>query len=223
MRNGKQGNACYPVFLDLARKRCLVVGGGQVALRKVSALLESGADVQVISPEACVGLLQLADAGQVKLVRRQYREGDLEGVFLAVAATDDPGINKMVSAEARSRRCLVNVVDDPANSDFIVPSCLRRGDITVAVSTGGASPALARKLRTRLEGELGEEYALLAGLVGGVRGELLRQGIHVDAARWQEALDLDRLLVLLKNGESEKARMVLLRNLNIEKIGKSGR
>jgi siroheme synthase-like protein len=110
---------------------------------------------------------------------------------------------------------LVNVVDDAENSDFIVPSCLRRGDLTVAVSTGGKSPALARKIRSRLQKEMGEEYAALVSIIGEVRSEMKRQGVEVNPEDWQVALDLDLLLDLLRRGESDKARTILLDNLEI--------
>ena len=119
----------------------------------------------------------------------------------------------MVVCEARERSVLINVVDDAERSDFIVPSCLRRGDITIAVSTGGKSPALARKLRLRLESEFGDEYALLASIVGEVRQEFKRKCIKVSAEAWQQAIDIDCLIGLLEKGEVAKARTVLLENI----------
>jgi siroheme synthase-like protein len=116
-------------------------------------------------------------------------------------------------AEARGSAVLVNVVDDAGNSDFIVPSYLRRGDVTIAVSTGGKSPALARKIRSRLEKELGDEYALLACLIGEARDEVRQQGINLDGDSWQEAIDLDLLIDLLRKGERERAKATLLSNL----------
>ncbi len=212
MKKG-QGITYYPVFLNVEGKKCVVVGGGQVAWRKVRVLLEHGADVEVISPDLCPELTKLAESGEIHALTREYRAGDLKSAFVAIAATDDNEINQHVVAEARRRAVLVNVVDDAENSDFIVPSYLRRGDITVAVSTGGKSPALARKIRSRLEKEMGDEYASLASLISEVRGEVKQQGIKIDGNGWQEALDLDQLLDLLRKGEQARARVALLSNL----------
>jgi siroheme synthase-like protein len=213
MKKEDQASAYYPVFLNISGRKCVVVGGGQVALRKVRALLEHGADVEVISPEPCPELVQLAETGEIRSLNRKYRAGDLTGVFIAITATDNADTNRQVLAEARKGAVLLNVVDDAENSDFIVPSYLRRGQVTVAVSTAGKSPALARKIRSRLEKELGDEYASLALLINEVRTEVKLEGIKLDGDDWQEALDLDQLLGLLRRGEMEKARATLLSNL----------
>lgn len=203
----------YPIFLNVSGKKCIVVGGGEVALRKVEALLGHGAEVTVISPELCSGLSALARQVKIQVIERRYATGSLDGALMVIAATDDRQTNLAVAEEAKKAAVPVNVVDDPASSDFIVPSCLSRGDITIAVSTAGKSPALARKIRCILENNFGDEYALLASLVEEVRAELKRQGIQVDGDGWQEALNLDLLLELLKKGEAGKARAVLLDNL----------
>jgi siroheme synthase-like protein len=200
----------YPVFLDLRGKRCVVVGGGSVAERKVRVLLEHDASIAVVSPTLSQGLQELAEQGTIQAVRREFGKGDLAGAFLAIAATGDADINVAVAAEAREQRALVNVVDDPANSDFIVPSLVRRGDISVAISTAGKSPALARKLRTILEANLPPEYASLVGVVADVREELSRRGVTVDADTWQQCLDIDVLLEMVGRGESEEARQMLI-------------
>jgi siroheme synthase-like protein len=193
-----------------------VVGGGQVALRKVKALLEHGADVEVVSPGLCPELVEIAGSGEIHTIPREYRAGDLENAFVAIAATDNTEINQRIVAEARRRAVLVNVVDDAGNSDFIAPSYMRRGDITIAVSTGGKSPALARKIRSRLEKELGDEYAVLVSLIGEVRSEVRQRKIKIDGDGWQEALDLDQLLGLLRQGEKERAKATLLSNLKMK-------
>lgn len=203
----------YPVFLNIRDRRCVVCGGGVVALRKVQGLLEHGAGVEVVSPSFCEELLALAETADIELHRREYREGDLDGAFVVIAATDDSGTNLRVADEARRRGCLVNVVDDAANSDFIMPSSLRRGDITIAVSTSGRSPALARKLRARLEAELGSEYAELVRLVGEVREDVKKEGVKVSEDIWQEALDLELLLALIKDGKIQEAKAAITRNL----------
>ena len=206
-------NSYYPVFLNIKGKKCLVVGGGQVALRKVETLLEHGAEVLVISPQISQELKALSKEGKVNATLRSYQPGDLQGAMVVIAATDDNRINSAVAAEARAKGILVNVVDDANQSDFIVPSCVTRGDLTIAVSTSGKSPALARKLRAKIESDLAEEYAALILLVEEVRQDMLKQGVRFDSSAWQEALDLDLLMGLLKNGETGKAREALLNSL----------
>jgi len=212
-KQANQGLAYYPMFLNISGKRCVVVGGGHIALRKVRALLEHGANVEVISPDPCPELNKLVESGEVKVLRRRYQAGDLQGALIAIAATDNSDVNQQVVKEARGKAVLVNVADDPESSDFIVPSYVRRGDMTIAVSTAGRSPALARKIRTRLEKEFGDEYASLVRLIGEVRAEVKRQGIKVSGNDWQEALDLDLMTRLLKKGDEKKVRAVLLNKL----------
>jgi siroheme synthase-like protein len=137
----------YPIFLDLSGRRCVVVGGGEVANRKARKLLQARARVVVISPEIGAELESVA----VEVHRRPYRAGDLEGAFLAFAATGSREVNAAVAREARERGIQVNVADRPSDGDFALPSTLRRGRLQVAVSTGGASPALARKIKDELE------------------------------------------------------------------------
>jgi siroheme synthase-like protein len=210
----KKANApYYPMFLNISGKRCVVVGGGRVALRKVRALLEHGASIEVISPDLCPELVELAEKRQISTSRRQYQPGDLRKALIVIAATDSSETNQRVAKEARSEGALVNIADDLESSDFIVPSYARRGGITIAVSTSGRSPALARKIRTRLEKELTDEHASLVRLIGEVRAEVRRQGIKVSGDDWQEALDLDLMIDLLKRGDDEEARSVLLGNL----------
>jgi siroheme synthase-like protein len=209
----KPSREFYPLFLRIKGRRCVVVGGGEVALRKVGALLEHGASVEVISPDPSSELNKLAEGGGLKLLRRGYQAGDLEGVLIAVAATDDKDINRRVVKEAKEKAVLVNIADDLENSDFILPSYLRRGDMTIAVSSGGVSPALARKIRSRLEEDFGGDYASLVRLVGEVRAELKRRKIKISGDDWQQALDLDLIIGLLKEGEEEKARALLLERL----------
>ncbi len=204
----------YPVFMNISGKKCVVAGGGEVALRKVKTLLEHGASVKVISPDLCSELGQLAESGEISVLQRSYRAGDLQDAVIAIVATNDSNTNLEVVKEAQRKAVLVNVVDDAESSDFIVPSYMRRGDVIMAISTGGRSPALARKIRTRLEEDFGDEYASLALLIDEVRAEVKRQGIKVDGNAWQEALDLDLLSGLLRRGDNEKAKAILLSNLN---------
>ncbi len=206
-------SAYYPVSLNVTGRRCVVVGGGQVALRKATSLLECEARVTVVSPEACAGLADLAAQGRIEIVRRAFRNGDLAGVWLAIAATSDSRTNRQVAAEGAKTKTLVNIVDDAEDSDFIAPACVRRGDITIAVSTSGASPALARQIRSRLETQFGEEYAVLARLVQEVRAGLIESGVKPDPEAWQAALRLDELLELIRGGDLELAKARLLAGL----------
>ncbi len=213
MKRDNQISPYYPIFLNLSGRRCVVVGGGLVALRKVKALVEHKANIEVISPELCPELREIAERGVIQVLPRSYNKGDLEGAFMAIAATDDSRINGKVAKEAWKKEVLVNVVDDPAQSDFILPSYLRRGAVTIAVSTAGRSPALARKIRIRLEEEFGAEYASLALLIDSVRSELKRRGITLDGDTWHKAIDIDLLNEMLRAGDNEKARAALLSNL----------
>ncbi len=147
----------YPIFLDLSGRRCVVVGGGEVASRKARKLLQARARVVVISPEIQPDLESVA----VEVHRRFYKEGDLEGAYLAFAATNSREANAAVAREAKERGIPVNVADRPSEGDFALPSTLRRGRLQVAVSTGGASPALARRIKDELEESFGPEWAAL--------------------------------------------------------------
>lgn len=207
----------YPVFLDIKGKKCAVVGGGQVALRKVRTLLEHEASVEVISPALCSELNKLSKSGEIRVLRKDYQAGDLQGAFIAIAATDNSEINLAVVKDARNRGILVNVVDCAENSDFILPSYLRRGDVIIAISTSGRSPALARRIRSRLEKDFGDEYASLALLIDEVRAEIKLEDINVNGDDWQKAIDLDLMINLLKKGNREEAKAVLLRNLRLSR------
>ena len=195
-----------------------MVGGGSVAERKTGMLLEHQASVTVISPTLNQGLQHLAEQGIIQTIIRNYQAGDLEEAFLVIAATDDPYINTAIADQRGKQRALVNVVDNPEISDFIVPALVRRGDITIAISTAGKSPALARKIRAELEKSFGVEYASLVRLVNEVRSELISRGVTVHGDDWQEALDLDSLVEMIRAGRTEEAKAILLHKLN--KLGK---
>lgn len=142
----------YPIFLKIQGKNCVVIGGGKVAERKVRGLLEHGASILVISPSLSPGLKRLAKKGQIRAEARGYQAGDLDSAFIAIAATDDPRINLKVAQEAKEKGVLANIADEQWRlSDFILPSTLRRREFAIAVSTGGANPALARRIREELE------------------------------------------------------------------------
>jgi len=176
----------YLVNLALEGRAAVVVGGGEVAGRKVQDLLAAKAQVTVIAPRLCDGIVALADERLVVAHGRSYRTGDLAGAFVAIAATDDEGINARVAADAAARNVLVNVVDRPALCTFTVPATLRRGDLTLAISTEGRCPALAGILRDELDRRYGPEYAELAGLFGEVRKKMIELGW--DGRRIRETL-----------------------------------
>jgi len=206
------GTPYYPVYLDLRGRPVVVIGGGTVALGKVRGLLEAGARVTVISPELHPELAELASRGELHYLPREYQPGDLEGYVLAFVATDDRSVNAQVAREGKERRVWVNAVDDPPNCDFIMPAIVRKGNITIAISTGGGSPAAARKLREELERMLGDEYALMLDVASEVRQELRARGIMPDPEVWNRALD-ETLLSLLREGRREEAKERLRRSL----------
>jgi precorrin-2 dehydrogenase/sirohydrochlorin ferrochelatase len=163
----------FPVFLDLKNRKCVVVGGGRVAERKIQNLRKAGAAVTVVSPRLTPALERLKETKGIEHRRRAYKTGDLKAAFLAVAATDHRPTNEKVFREASARKIPVNAVDDPVHCTFIVPAVISRGDILIAISTGGRSPALAKALRKKLEREVGGEYSSLLKLIGAVRKSIL--------------------------------------------------
>ena len=160
----------YIACLRLSGRRCVVIGGGEVGLEKVEGLLACDADVTLIAPQAHPELVQLALEGSIQWERREYELGDLEGALIAIAATDDTDLNIQVFQEAEQRAMLVNVVDVPPLCNFILPAIVRTGPLAVAISTAGASPALAKRMKREIGELFGEPYALLAILLNDVRG-----------------------------------------------------
>ena len=178
----ERGNVVlYPIFLDLSGRRCVVVGGGEVANRKARKLLQARARVVVISPELGAELESVA----VEIHRRPYREGDLEGACLAFVATNSREVNAAVAREAKERGVPINVADKPSEGDFALPSTLRRGRLQVAVSTGGASPTLARRIRDELEEAFGPEWAGIVERLNAARrhGEAGDERLEVEVSR----------------------------------------
>ncbi|MCL4440257.1 siroheme synthase [Desulforamulus profundi] len=163
----------YPIYLKLAGQLCLVVGGGKVAERKVGSLLECGARVRLVSPAVTSQIEEWANQGKLELRQRQYQTGDLEGAFLVFAATNQEKVNRRVSEECLSRNLAVNVVDDPPRCNFFVPSVIRRGKLSIAISTSGASPALAAKIRRQLERQFGPEYEEFMEILADLRRQVL--------------------------------------------------
>jgi precorrin-2 dehydrogenase len=161
----------YIACLKLSGRRCLVVGGGEIGLEKVEGLLACGGDVTLIAPQAHPALRELAGEGSIRWERREYRgHADLEGAFLVIAATSDSDVNIAVYEDAERRAMLVNVVDVPPLCNFILPAIVRSGPLAIAISTAGASPALAKRIRNEIADEYGEPYARLAVLLNDARG-----------------------------------------------------
>ena len=204
----------YPIMLDLQGRPCLVVGGGVVAGRKIEGLLEAGARVTVVSPTLAPAVLDIARDGRLRWRPREYVSGDLAGFALVMVATDDRAVNRRVAAEARERAVWINCADDPERSDFILPSVLRRGPLTVTVSTGGASPMVARLVREELEGVLPADYGTLTEVVAEVRRSLRERGIALYADRWRAALDTE-LKRLVAAGRPAEAREWLKERLGV--------
>ncbi len=193
--------ALYPVGLIVAGRRCVVVGGGAVAARKVASLFEAGARVVVVAPEICDDIRRL----DVELVERPYRRDDLEGAWLVVSATDRVEVNRAVSADAEEARVWANAADDPVACAFTLPAVLRRGPVTVAVATGGHSPALAGWLRDRVGELLGPEVGQLAELLSEARASIQASGRSTEGLDWRRALDSD-MLDLVRSGQLALAR-----------------
>jgi len=196
----------YPIFVEAAGRRCVVIGGGPVAEGKVSGLLAAGADVTVVSPTLNGPLTDAVRAARIRHRRRRYRHGDLAGAALAFAATGDVAVNAAVAAEGRKRGVWVNTADDPAHCDFILPAVVRRGALAIAVSTGGASPAAARAIREELERAIGADYAALVDIAAAVRGALRAGGVAVTADVWRAALADREFRRLVARGRQEAAR-----------------
>jgi len=190
----------YPICLDIREKPCLVVGGGAVAERKIMTLLDYEAKVSVISPKATHRIAHLGNEGRLTYMAREFEPGDTQGFFLVIAATDHDQINRAISQEARQGNILVNVVDSPDESTFILPALIRRGDLTISISTGGNSPALARKIREDMEAQYGHEYEILVDILGNLRKNILQQEpdilkrkkIFQQLAQWSELLKIIR-------------------------------
>ncbi|MGI8807614.1 MAG: precorrin-2 dehydrogenase/sirohydrochlorin ferrochelatase family protein [Acidimicrobiales bacterium] len=192
----------YPVNLVLDGRPCLVVGGGHIALRKVEGLLACGAQVRVVAPRVTAELRSLA---QVVFDERPWQPDDIDGVWLVIAATDDPAVNRAVYDAGQRAGIWVNGADDPANCSFTLPSVVRRGDLQIAISTGGRSPALASWLRRRFEGDIGPEYAVLLDILATERDGLKAAGVSTEGLDWRSALDSD-MLDLIRTGDLAHAR-----------------
>jgi len=203
----------YPVMLELAGRRCLVIGAQAIHEGKVEGLLAGGADdVVVVEPTLDDRFEGVAG---VDVRRRAWRPVDLDGAFLTVASSDDAATRAAIAREARVRGALVNIVDDIPHCDWAAPAVVRRGDLVLAIGTGGVSPAVARLVRERLQAEFGAEWAEVLCVVGEVRRDTLPSlpDLRERARRWQEALDLDEAAGLVGDGRAEELRTLLRERL----------
>jgi siroheme synthase-like protein len=196
----------YPVFLDLNGRPCFVIGGCGMAEEKVAGLLRSAARVTVVAPDLTPGLNRLAAQGKIDWISRRYRRGDLRGAVLVIVVAQAAGVTAGIWEETRGKNILVNTLDDVPHCDFIAPAIVRRGDLSVAISTGGKAPVMAVRLRQRLEEELGEEHARFLELAGTVRKPLteLLPDLATRRDLWYRLIDSD-VLHLLRDGDESAA------------------
>jgi precorrin-2 dehydrogenase/sirohydrochlorin ferrochelatase len=196
----------FPAFLKLTGRRCLVVGAGPIAQAKIESLLRAGASVRVVAPHATDTVRAWARAKKIRWERRKFRPSDFKGVFLVVASTSLPALHETIYRQARRRAVLCNVVDDPAHCDFYYGAVVRRGELQIAISTGGHSPALAQRLRKKLEQEIGAEYEQWLKQLGAARKRL-----------FAKSFSLARRNALLHSLASELSFEKFLRHRNARK------
>ncbi|MBF7084534.1 bifunctional precorrin-2 dehydrogenase/sirohydrochlorin ferrochelatase [Desulfallas sp. Bu1-1] len=197
----------YPVFLNLVNKKCLVVGGGNVAERKVSALVRCGAEVTVVSPSLTPILQEMVKRGQISYRRGFYQSSDLDGVYLVISATNDEQTNGIIAGDCSSRNIMINVVDDPTRCSFFVPSVVHRGALKLAISTGGKSPKLAKIIRESLEKEFGPQFEEFVNFIGDMRERVISE--VADPRKRNQILKHlvdDHTLELVKQGDLQQAK-----------------
>jgi len=198
----------YPVNLLVNGRRCVVVGAGRIAARKIESLLAAGADFSVVAPDVGTEVLAWADEGRVTLVERPFEAADVEGAWLVVTATDVPEVNRAAFEAGEARRIFVNSADDPANCSFTLMSVVRRGDIVVSIGTNGRSPALATYLKEHVRDEMGPEYGTLLELLSEAREEIRSSGRSSEDSDWRSAID-SGILDLIREGRESEARELL--------------
>jgi precorrin-2 dehydrogenase/sirohydrochlorin ferrochelatase len=191
----------YPIFIDLKGKTALVVGGGNVAERKIEVLLDCGAKINIVSNELTDKLKNLVEVYGIRHLNEEFSKKHLEGVFLVIAATDDKQLNHKISKIAKKMGLLINAVDQLPDCNFIVPSIVKRGDLLIAISTSGKSPALAQKIRKQLDTQFGSEYEDFLVLMGRVRKEILTKGLSQEenSRFFHEIVESDVLDALLRD------------------------
>ena len=197
----------YPIFLDIREKKCVVVGGGEVAVRKVERLLDCGAKVFVISPKLSPALATLKEEGVIHHIAIKYTGDLIDGAALVIGATDDEKTNAQISLDARNKGIPVNIVDDPQKCDFILPSIVQSGDLAITIGTGGKSPALARYLREKLEAQYGKEYEIFLNILSALRTKMMgKTGID---KKWVASLIEAGILDFIKAGDREKIKQTV--------------
>lgn len=202
----------YPAFLDITGRPCVIIGGGKVAERKCLSLLRSGASVTVVTPRITRTLKRYRDKGLLDHVRRNYRKGDIQTAFLVIVATDSGETNRRVAADAARARVLLNVVDNPALCNFIAPSVVKRGPLTIAVSTGGVSPSMARTIRRELERMFSTEFSEYLKFVRGARKQALSEvNRKTDREKFLKELASDAMVAILRKQGFQKAKEAALK------------
>jgi len=204
----------YPVNLDVRNRKCLVVGGGSVGTRKVKMLLKCGAAVTVVSREMSEDLKKFAAKEMLFLKKRTYRSSDLKSMFLVICATSDEKLNLRINSDAEKRNMLCNVADVPEACNFILPAIVNRGDLIIAISTSGSSPAFAKKLRKDLEKQFGREYAVFLMLMGAIRKRLLAENREPKAHKHLfEKLIKQGVLDMIREDKKESIQDLLLKTI----------
>lgn len=203
----------YPINMDIRGRRCVVVGGGRVAQRKVLQLLRAGGSVRVVAPRVTARLRALAARGRIVLVERSYRKGDLGRAALAFAATDSEDVQRRVAADARRQRIPLNVVDVPHRCDFTVPAVLRKGRVVITVSTEGAAPYISALVKRLIDAKLGRDQVRLFDALVTARRMLVamkRKGSGINVERSLDALSRKRLMALAAAGDTKGLRRYVL-------------
>ncbi|MGO9136189.1 MAG: bifunctional precorrin-2 dehydrogenase/sirohydrochlorin ferrochelatase [Syntrophales bacterium] len=200
----------YPLFLDITDKRCVVIGGGDVAERKVERLLDFGASVAVVGKTLTPGLEAMKKAGRINHIAADYEKSFIDDAFLMIGATDHDDINAKIARDGKEKGILVNIVDDPDKCDFVLPSLIEQGDLLIAISTGGKSPALAKKLREEMEQRFGMEYQTLLEVMGQLREKFVVKGRSSDEnRRLFEAVVHSDILKHIKDESWDKVRKII--------------
>lgn len=196
----------FPIFVNLQNKKCIVIGGGTVAERKLEQLLQYNAEITVISPEVTSNIEKLAESNLLTWIKKQYQNGDLNGASLVFATADNDAVNHEASREASAAGALINVADDPDECDFIYPSIIKRGDLTIAISTGGKSPALCKKIRVQLQEVIGPEYEKYTELASDLRATVKKKLGSTEKTDAFEKFFAANILELISEDKIEEAK-----------------
>jgi len=208
----------YPVCLDVSGRRCVIIGGGEVAERKARRLMDCGAEVLMVSESLSPALQTMKAEGRLSHIRAEYSRDLIGGAFLVIGATDRAEVNEAVSRDARKQGILVNIVDDPGRCNFILPALYRRGDLLIAITTGGKSPALAKRLRKEMARHFGPEYDIFLEIMGQIRGKIISRGYPPEKNRtlFESIIDSD-IIGHIREKRWDKVREVI-RDLAGEEI-----